>query len=90
VQRAIYNARRRTRSERGKQLSRLPSELTERSLVQTCNTGGARRTWLRGLASVTKPPVFSNRTIATIVVPSRKHRLEAFAGLEILFSSHEQ
>ena len=30
-QRAVYNARRRTQSERGKKLSRLRSELTERS-----------------------------------------------------------
>ena len=53
-QRAVYNARRRTQSERGKQLSRLRSKLTERSFAHVCNTGGARRTWLRGIASVTK------------------------------------
>ena len=40
-QRGVYNARRRTQSERGKQLSRLRSELTERSFAHVCNTGGA-------------------------------------------------
>ena len=44
----------RTQSERGKQLSRLRSGLMERSYAHACNTGGARRTWLRGIASVAK------------------------------------
>jgi hypothetical protein len=50
--RAVYAARKRTQSKRGKQLSRLRSELTERSFAHVCDTGGARRTWRRGLASV--------------------------------------
>jgi hypothetical protein len=68
-QRAVYNARRRTQSERGKQLSRLRSELTERSFAHVCNTGGARRTWLRGLASVTKRHLMmvAARNLSTIM-----------------------
>ncbi len=41
---AVYMARRRTKSERGKQRCRLRSELTERSFAHVCDTGGARRT----------------------------------------------
>jgi len=51
---AVYANRRRTKGNRGKQLSRLRSELTERSFAHVCDTGGARRTWLRGLVGVTK------------------------------------
>jgi hypothetical protein len=68
-QRAVYNARRRTQSERGKQLSRLRSELTERSFAHVCDTGGARRTWLRGLASVAKRHLMmvAARNLSTIM-----------------------
>jgi len=68
-QRAVYNARRRTQSERGKQLSRRRSELTERSFAHVCNTGGARRTWLRGLTSVTKRHLMmvAARNLSTIM-----------------------
>ena len=52
--RAVYAARKRTQSKGGKHLSRLRSELTERSFAHVCDTGGARRTWLRGLGSVAK------------------------------------
>jgi hypothetical protein len=68
-QRAVYNARRRTQRERGKQLSRLRSELTERSFAHVCDTGGARRTWLRGLASVAKRHLMmvAARNLSTIM-----------------------
>jgi len=67
-QRAVYNARRQTQSERVKQLSRLRSKLTERSFADVCNTGSARRTWLRGLASVTKRHLMmvTTRNLSTI------------------------
>jgi len=68
-QRAVYNARRRTQSDRGKQLSRLRGQLTERSLAHACDTGGARRTWMRGLASATKRHLMmvATRNLATIM-----------------------
>ena len=51
---AVYANRRRTRGARGKQLQRLRSERVERSFAHVCETGGARRTWLRGLDKVRK------------------------------------
>jgi hypothetical protein len=51
---AFYANRRRARGKRGRRLSRLRSEFAERSFAHTCETGAARRTWLRGLENVTK------------------------------------
>jgi transposase len=51
---AVYANRRRVKGERGKRLQRLRSERVERSFAHICETGGARRCWLRGLAKVTK------------------------------------
>jgi transposase len=53
-QAAVYGNRRRVRGARSKRLQRLRSELTERSFAHVCETGGARRTWLRGLTKVSK------------------------------------
>lgn len=51
---AVYANRRRVKGERGKRLQRLRSERVERSFAHVCETGGARRCWLTGLAKVTK------------------------------------
>lgn len=51
---AVMGNRRRVRGKRGKRLQRLRSELTERSFAHVCETGGARRCLLRGLANVGK------------------------------------
>jgi transposase len=51
---AVVNNRRRTGREKSRKLQRLRSERVERSFAHTCETGGARRSWLRGLADVTK------------------------------------
>jgi transposase len=51
---AVYANRRRVRGRRSKKLQRLRSELTERSFAHVCETGGARRSWLRGLVNVSK------------------------------------
>jgi transposase len=51
---AVYGNRRRVRGKRGKALGRLRSEYTERSFAHTCETGGARRSRLRGLINVAK------------------------------------
>jgi transposase len=65
---AVYAVRRRTKSEHGKLLSRTRSELVERSFAHVCDAGGARRTWLRGLPSVTKRHlmVAAARNLSTI------------------------
>jgi transposase len=52
--RAVLNNRRRTRGARNKRLQRLRSERVERSFAHLCETGGARRSWLRGIEKVQK------------------------------------
>jgi transposase len=54
LQRAVSGNRRRVRRAKGKALQRRRSELCERSFAHICETGGARRSWLRGLLDVTK------------------------------------
>lgn len=54
TEQAFRNNRRRVRREKGKRLQRLRSELLERSFAHVCETGGARRTWLRGLEKINK------------------------------------
>jgi len=51
---AVYANRRRVRGQRNKRLQRLRSEMTERTFAHACETGGARRTWLRGFDRVSK------------------------------------
>lgn len=51
---AFRGNRRRVRGERGRRLSRRRSEVVERTFAHVCETGGGRRTWLRGLANVAK------------------------------------
>jgi transposase len=49
-----YANRRRVRGNRSKRLQKLRSEQVERTFAHVCETGGARRTWLRGLDNVRK------------------------------------
>lgn len=53
-QRAVYGNRRRTQRAYGKRLQRRRSEVVERSFAHVCDTGGARRSWLKGLDNVRK------------------------------------
>jgi transposase len=53
-QAAVYANRRRVRGDRSKRLQKVRSEYVERSFAHVCETGGARRTWLRGLENVRK------------------------------------
>jgi hypothetical protein len=53
-QRTVVNNRRRMAHVKGKRFGRLRSERVERSFAHVCDTGGARRSWLRGLEDVTK------------------------------------
>lgn len=52
--RAVYNNRRRVGRAKSKALQRRRSEVVERTFAHVCETGGARRCWLRGLVKVTK------------------------------------
>lgn len=51
---AVYANRARSRSKRSKSLQRQRSERVERTFAHMCETGGARRTWLRGIDKVRK------------------------------------
>jgi transposase len=53
-QEAVYANRRRIKGTHGRRLGRLRSEKVERSFAHTCETGGGRRTWLRGVMNVSK------------------------------------
>ncbi len=46
--------RRRVRGVRGRRVNRWRSERCERSFAHVCETGGGRRTWLRGVGQVDK------------------------------------
>ncbi|HVK09317.1 MAG TPA: transposase, partial [Gemmataceae bacterium] len=52
--RAVVNTRRRMGRKKGKDLQRRRSEVVERTFAHVCETGGSRRTHLRGLADVTQ------------------------------------
>jgi transposase len=52
--RAAKANRRRTKGPRSKRLQKRRSEVVERSFAHVCETGGARRTWLRGIEKVAK------------------------------------
>jgi hypothetical protein len=53
-QRVVYNNRCRMRRAKGRRLQRTRSEMVERTFAHMCETGGARRSWLRGLVKVQK------------------------------------
>jgi len=53
-EKAYRNNRRRCRGGRGKRLQKKRSEYVERTFAHVCETGGARRSWLRGLGKVSK------------------------------------
>lgn len=52
--RAVLNNRSRLKRDYGKRLQRKRSERVERSFAHVCETGGGRRSWLRGLVNVRK------------------------------------
>ena len=54
AEQAFRGNRRRVRGKKGRRLQRLRSEFVERSFAHVCETGGARRTWLRGLETINK------------------------------------
>ncbi len=52
--RAVVNNRRRVKRDKSKQLQRRRSEVVERTFAHICDTGGSRRSWLRGFVNVAK------------------------------------
>jgi transposase len=53
-EKAYRDNRRRCRGTRGQRLQKQRSEKVERTFAHVCETGGARRSWLRGLGKVSK------------------------------------
>jgi transposase len=53
-ERCFRNNRRRVKRAKSKRLQRLRSERCERSFAHICDSGGMRRSWLRGLEDVSK------------------------------------
>ena len=51
---AVLNNRRRSRRAKSHQMQRHRSERVERSFAHVCDSGGSRRTWLRGLEKINK------------------------------------
>jgi len=74
-QQAVYGNRRRCRGKRGKELHRQRSEHVERSFAHVCETGGGRRTWLRGLSNVRK------RYLATVTAHNLGRLMRAVFGI---------
>jgi transposase len=54
LKQAVYANRRRTKRDKSKKLQRRRSEVCERTFAHLCDSGGTRRSWLRGLTNVTK------------------------------------
>ena len=53
-ERCVVNNRRRVKRAKSKHLQRRRSELCERTFAHVCDTGGMRRSWLRGVIDVGK------------------------------------
>jgi Transposase domain (DUF772)/Transposase DDE domain len=53
-EKAYRDNRRRSKGARGRRLQKKRSEYVERTFAHVCETGGGRRSWLRGLAEVSK------------------------------------
>jgi len=53
-QHAVYANRRRIKRVKSKRWQRRRSEVCERTFAHVCDTGGMRRSWLKGVAKVTK------------------------------------
>lgn len=53
-EKAFRANRRRVRSDKGRRLNRWRSERCERTFAHVCETGGGRRSWLRGILNVSK------------------------------------
>src|SRR5262249_3080327 len=85
--RAVINNRRRTGREKSRRLQRLRSERVERSFAHTCETGGARRSWLRGFVDVTKRYLMTvaahnlGRVLRTLFGGGKPKALQGISGL---------
>jgi transposase len=72
---AVYENRRRVLRDKGKQLQRRRAEVVERTFAHVCATGGARRSWIRGLVEVGK------RYLVTVMAHNLGVILRALIGV---------
>lgn len=86
---AVYHNRQRVRRAKGKQLQRWRSERCERSFAHVCDSGGTRRSWLRGLTNVTKRYLLAaaahnlGRILRKLCGVGKPKALQGLAALEI-------
>lgn len=89
-QAVVYANRRRVRGKRGRQLGRWRSERVERSFAHTCETGGARRSWLCGVMDVSKSylgrAAAHNLAIIMLALCGFGTARSLQAGMEIFFA----
>ena len=84
---AVYANRRRVRGERGKRLQRRRSELVERSNAHMYETGGMRRTHLRGHENILKRLIVHaagfnlGLLLRAVIGIGKPRRLQDFPGL---------
>jgi transposase len=87
AQKAVYANRRRVRGERGKRLLRLRGELVERSNAHLYETGGMRRTHLRGHENILKRLIVHaagfnlGLLLRSVIGIGKPRRLQDFPGL---------
>jgi len=84
--RAVHGNRQRVRRRKGKQMQRRRSEVCERTFAHVCNSGGMRRTWLKGLIDVTKRYLVATaahnlgRMLRTLFGVGKPRALQGFGG----------
>jgi transposase len=90
-ERAVRNNRQRMRRDKGKQLQRQRSELCERTFAHVCESGGMRRTWLKGLVDVTKRYLIATaahnlgRVLFKLFGVGKPRSLQGFGGVSSSF-----
>lgn len=92
-QQALRNNRRRMKRAKGKALQRRRSEVVERTFAHICETGGSRRSHLRGLVNVTKRYLIAaaahnlGRILRTLTGIGKPRCLQGGGGLTALAQS---
>jgi hypothetical protein len=92
-ERAVMNNRDRMQRDKGKQLQKARSELCERSFAHVCESGGMRRTWLRGVAETTKRYLMAaaahnlGRVLLKLFGVGKPRGLQGVGRLVLAFSS---
>ena len=90
-ERAVMNNRKRMQREKGKRLQRRRSELCERTFAHVCETGGMRRTWLKGVAETAKRYLMAaaahnlGRVLLKLFGFGKPRGLQGFGGVCLVF-----